>query len=120
MEKEIIETEISEQTLLSGYWEESDQTEIDDFIKMIKEQKKKGATHVSISTSVNQEWDVISFTTKISFEIIREETDEELNLRIKQEQEERQRLIDQKEFDKRQKEAEEKALFLKLKQKFEK
>jgi hypothetical protein len=108
MEKEIIETEISEQTLLSGYWEESDQTEIDDFIKMIKEQKKKGATHVSISTSVNQEWDVISFTTKISFEIIREETDEELNLRIKQEQEERQ------------KEAEEKALFLKLKQKFEK
>jgi hypothetical protein len=51
---------------------------------MLKEQKKKGATHVSINTIVEQIWDMPSFTTSISFEIIRKETDEEFNLRIEQ------------------------------------
>jgi hypothetical protein len=123
MEKLQIETEITDETIFEGYGEDNSESRtyaIDVLIKYLNDEKSKGANRVTIQTNARESYGSHSFYTHLITTNVREETDEEINLRIKQEQEENQRALEHESYLKQQQEAKEKQLFLKLKQKFEK
>lgn len=118
MKKEIIETDITEETINHG--EDSTTYTLKELRDFIDRVEKKGATHIHISTSMECNYGDWSCWTDLTSTQERLETDEEFNRRLQiQESAKREKKI-QDTLLKKQQLAKEKELFLKLKQKFEK
>ena len=120
MEKQEIIKEISNENVLSGYDEDSTIIEIDKAIEFLNNKKVEGATHLILSVSTDTNYGTVSFRANVETIQERLETDQEYKRRLYLEEETRIERERQEALILKRKEAEEKATYLKLKQKFEK
>ena len=116
--KQEIRKIITNKSIDNDYEFASNEYTIDEAIAFLTIEKEKGATHVSIggSTSYDSGYISVSIETRAK----REETDEEYNRRLQLEESARKEKEIQESLLLKRREAEEKATYLKLKQKFEK